>query len=281
MIKNKFYHYLSPAKLNLGLKIVGRRDDGYHLLKSIFCLIDLFDEIEIQVTDNGKISLIEHQQAWFYQTDLAYRAAVLLHQHLQNSQLGANIRIKKTIPSGSGMGGGSSNAATTLIALNKLWQANLSKAQLMALGATIGADVPFFIFGETALVTGIGEKLQAFSMPTSYFVIIKPSFPISTKNIFQNLNFSQTQPMAEITTTSLLIDKENDLFAVAQRIYPQLKLIYDDLSTYGQVAMTGSGSALYISFDNKQQASTVYHQLKSKYNAFLSQSIQYSPLYWS
>jgi 4-diphosphocytidyl-2-C-methyl-D-erythritol kinase len=279
MIKHHFHNFLSPAKLNLGLKIVGKREDGYHLLKSVFCLIDLFDEIEIQVTNNGKVSLIEHNQAWFYKNDLAYKAAVLLHEQLPNSNLGANIRIKKIIPSGSGMGGGSSNAATTLIALNQLWNINLDKPTLIKLGTTLGADVPFFIYGKNALVSGIGEQFEPLNIAKTYFVIIKPSFNISTKTIFTDLDFNTDNQLDNLSSELLLNNKENDLLAVANKIYPQLKTIYNDLSTFGKPALTGSGSALYLSFNDKQHALSVYNKIKINYNSFIAQSIKQSPLY--
>ena len=175
----QFHSVLSPAKLNLGLKVIGKRPDGYHLLKSVFCLIDLYDKIDIQITLNGKVSLIEHQQAWFYQKDLAYKAAILLQEY-SGCTKGANIKIKKVIPSGAGMGGGSSNAATVLIILNHLWETGLTTDELLGLGAQLGADVPFFIRGRNALVEGIGEIITPIELPELYFVIIKPDFHAPT-----------------------------------------------------------------------------------------------------
>lgn len=272
----QFHNVLSPAKLNLGLRIVGKRDDGYHLLKSVFCLIDLCDQIEIQLTQNSKISLIEHQQAWFYQKDLSFRAAKLLQEHTK-SKFGANIKIKKVIPSGAGMGGGSSNAAAVLIVLNQLWETNLSCKELMHLGLQLGADVPFFIQGRNALVTGIGEIIQPIEIPQLYFVIVKPDFHITTKNVFCSLNLD-FQAIREdlITAQDLIEQKTNDLETVVKIIYPQINDIFSELNQYGNAVMTGSGSCVYLSFTDKNEAKKVANILHSSYNTFLAASLPIS-----
>ncbi len=274
----QFHNLLAPAKLNLGLKIVGKRADGYHLIRSIFCLIDLCDNIELQITNNGKISLIEHQQAWFYQRDLAYRAAQLLQQHT-HCALGVNIRIKKVIPSGSGMGGGSSNAATVLLTLNQLWNTALNLPQLMQLGLNLGADIPFFIQGQNALVSGIGEIIQPLTLPQLYFVIIRPKFHIPTRTIFTNLQFDFSNIKAEESSVeSLLQKKENDLLAVVKHLYPQINGLFSELKQYGQPCMTGSGSCIYLSFNEKSPAKELAKFLSARYNTFLAASLPASPV---
>lgn len=265
---SKFLIYLSPAKLNLGLKIVGKRSDGYHLLHTTFCLIDLFDEISIQVTNNGKISLLEHNQAWFYQKDLTYRAAV----HLQNythSKLGANIKIKKTIPSGSGLGGGSSNAATVLIALNQLWQTNLKQDELINIGRQLGADVPFFIYGKNAIASGIGDIFTEIDIPEQYFVLVIPPFHLATKDVF-----AKYQTMNQDTTNDV-----NDLQRAAIAIQPTLEDIISKLSLYSTASMTGSGSAVYLTYFDKNIAKKVAKELESSYNTYLVSRLAISPLY--
>ncbi len=266
----QFHNVLSPAKLNLGLRVVGKRPDGYHLLKSIFCLIDLCDQIEIQITENGKISLIEHQQAWFYQKDLSYRAAKLLQEYT-SCKLGANIKIKKVIPSGAGMGGGSSNAATVLMVLNKLWKTNLSQQELIDLGVKLGADVPFFIVGKNALVEGIGEIITPIEIPQLYFVILKPDFHVPTKDIFSNLevNFEEINQQ-QITIEQLLHEKTNDLEKIVKKIYPQINDIFNDINQYGNPVMTGSGSCIYLTFSDKNIAKKVANILSPGYNIFLA-----------
>lgn len=272
----QFHNVLSPAKLNLGLRIVGKRQDGYHLLKSVFCLIDLCDRMEIQITQNGKISLIEHNQAWFYQKDLSYKAAELLQQHC-NCKLGANIKIKKVIPSGAGMGGGSSNAATTLMVLNQLWQTGLSCSELMTLGLQLGADVPFFIQGQSALVEGIGEIITPITIPQLYFVIIKPKFHAPTKEIFSNLELDFSEINAsEISIQQLIEEKTNDLEAVVRRLYPAVNQLFSELNQYGKAVMTGSGSCVYLTFSDKKIAKELANILEPRYNTFLAASLPLS-----
>ncbi len=278
-MRNAFKTYLAPAKLNLGLKIVGKRKDGYHLLKTIFCLINVFDEIDIQTTLNGKISLIEHNQAWNYKLDLTFRAAAYLQEYAKNigvdtQQMGANIKIRKVIPSGGGMGGGSSDAATVLNALNSLWGLYLSSDVLSQIGLTLGADVPFFIYNKHAFATGIGEVLKDITLPHMYFVIIIPHFPIPTKNIFNNLTIEHINNNCdkEITEEYLINTHENDLLSIATKLYPQLQSIISDIAKYGYGAphMTGSGSVLYLNFNNKESAYGAYMQIKDKYNVLLT-----------
>lgn len=274
----KFISFLSPAKLNLGLKIVGKRNDGFHLLKTIFCLIDLFDEINIQVTNNGKISLIEHNQAWNFWNDLSYKAAITLKK-FTNCNLGCNIKIKKTIPSGAGLGGGSSNAATILIALNQLWQTHLPIETLHSLGKTLGADVPFFIHGRNALASGIGDEFEDINLTEQYFILIKPNFHISTHLLFNNLQLEPKTSTAKIDYNYLLQSKENDLLATACKLQPKLLNILNDLKNYGTPTMTGSGSVLYLSYPDLSTAKNIAKELYSRYNPYLVKSMDFSPMY--
>ncbi len=271
--------YLSPAKLNLGLKIVGKRDDGYHLLKTVFCLIDLFDEIQIQILPHDKISLIQHEQAWPYTKDLAYIAAKLLKE-TTGCKLGANLQVKKTIPAGGGLGGGSSNAATILVALNYLWQTNLEQQQLIELGRKIGADVPFFIYGKNALAEGTGDHFSGLEVPLLYHVLIRPNFHIPTKKIFTNLvmDFSSIN-ISAITPEYLIKTHDNDLQHVAVKLYPELQNILNDLTKYGNPAMTGSGSVIYLSYSEQLKAKKVATELGKSYNTYLVKSLRFSPIF--
>lgn len=276
--KTKFITYLSPAKLNLGLRVVGKRLDGYHILNTIFCLIDLFDQIEIQIIDIPQISLIEHNQAWTYATDLGYKAAKLLQKET-GCQFGANIKIKKTIPSGSGLGGGSSNAATVLLALNHLWQLNLSQEKLIELGRTLGADVPFFIYGQNAFASGIGDIFSPISLPTEYFLLVRPEFHIPTKNIFRALENISTLSSENTPIEWLLDNPHNDLQDVAVKIYPVLRNIIDDLSCFGKPNMTGSGSVLFLRFSDLKDANKVAQEIGKSYNTYLVKSLNRSPVF--
>jgi 4-diphosphocytidyl-2-C-methyl-D-erythritol kinase len=292
--------FLAPAKLNLGLKVVGKRADGYHLLKTIFCLIDLFDEVQIQVTNNGKISLIEHSQAWPYQTDLSYRAAKLLQEY-SGIAYGANIKINKTIPSGGGLGGGSSDAATVLTVLNNLWQLGLPNDVLIELGTKLGADVPFFIHGKNAYAQGIGEVLTDIELPKQYFVLICPKFHIQTAKVFKNYVIAshhtsvcetrRGNPIIEDLHTNthddmqnyLLETLDNDLFPVALKLKPELANILEQLKIFGDVAMTGSGSSLFLRFYEQDIAKKVAKKIaeisQNKYNTFLVKSLAFSPIF--
>ena len=267
---------LSPAKLNLGLKIIGKKLNGYHLINSVLCLIDLYDTIDIQVSNQPLIQLIDHQQSWLEAHDLAFRAATLL-QHTMQIQLGANIKIKKKIPIGAGLGGGSSNAATVLVVLNRLWGLNLNLHQLMDLGCRLGADVPFFIHGHNAYVTGIGEQCTRIDIPLQYFVIVKPDFSLSTKDIFSHVlllpnNKNQYNP------SELIASLDNDLQNIAIGLKPELAHILQDLSIFGKPTMTGSGSAIFIQFQDFTNANKVALNLKTRYNTFLVKSLAVSPI---
>src|SRR6185437_15533018 len=285
--------FLSPAKLNLGLKIVGKRPDGYHLLKTIFCLIDLFDEIQIQITHNGKISLIEHNQAWPYQTDLSYKAAKLLQEE-SGTKYGANIKVNKTIPSGGGLGGGSSDAATVLIVLNDLWQLGMTSVQLTQLGAKLGADVPFFIHGRNAMAGGIGDIFTDIQLPQQYFVLICPKFHINTAKVFQNFEYvPEEDPRLhgddiisgdDINYSNYLLETlENDLFPIALKLKPELASILKQLEIFGTVAMTGSGSSLFLRFYEPTEAKKIAKKIaeisQNKYNTFLVKSLAVSPVF--
>lgn len=275
--RTKFVTYLSPAKLNLGLKVVGKRSDGYHLLKTIFCLIDLFDLINIQIIDSAKISLINHQQAWSYTKDLTYKAAKLL-QEVSGCKLGANIKVNKVIPSGAGLGGGSSNAATILIALNHLWQLNLPQSDLINLGRQLGADVPFFIHGKNAYATGIGDEFADIELPPMYFLLIKPNFHIPTRDIFATLNLNQLF-LDTITPDFLLNSMENDLQPAAIKLHPKLGEIIKDLANFGKAIMTGSGSVVFLRFNDQNSANKVAQLLGKSYNTYLVKSMDTSPTF--
>ncbi|MCE3269297.1 MAG: ipk [Burkholderiales bacterium] len=282
--------FLSPAKLNLGLKIIGKRADGYHLLKTIFCLIDLFDEIQIQTTSNNKISLIEHNQAWPYQTDLSYKAAKLL-QSESGTHYGANIKVNKTIPSGGGLGGGSSDAATVLIVLNNLWQLDMSSEQLIKLGARLGADVPFFIHGKNATASGIGEIFTDISLPQQYFILVCPKFHIKTATVFQNFDYDSSMTwkhkeeliLKNIDDSYLLETLKNDLLPAAIKTKPELANILKHLEIFGKVAMTGSGSSLFLRFLEQEEAKKIAKKIadssQNKYNTYLVKSMAVSPVF--
>ena len=245
----------SPAKLNLFLHIIGRRADGYHLLQSVFQLIDWCDTIHLKRISENEVRRINPIPGVPSEQDLVVRAAKLLKEFCK-IEAGVEITLHKEIPMGAGMGGGSSDAATTLIGLNALWNLNLSKETLCTLGLKLGADVPFFIFGQNAFVEGIGEKIQEISLQTPDFLVIFPNQGISTASIFQDPEL--TRDHARITIdgflASPLLYQSNDCQAVAMRICPEVKQALNWITQAvpgSQPRMSGSGSSVFAVLEPK------------------------------
>ena len=263
--------------MNLGLKIVGKDANNYHLLNTVMCMVNLYDELVFNVVNDGTISIPNHQYDWNINDDLVYRAAKLL-QEFTGSQYGVEIELNKLIPVGSGLGGGSSNAATTLLCLNYLWNTGVSKEDLHKLGLALGADVPFFLHGKNSFATGIGDVFTDINLPKEYFVLIVPKINIATKTIFHHVKFNEGT-LPDYDMYKLSSSYENDLFDVAVDVYPELKKVVQELSEYGKISMTGSGSGIYLVYDNKFYADSVAAEIKSKYNnTFVLQKLQESPL---
>ncbi len=247
----------APAKLNLFLHVVGRREDGKHLLQSIFTLIDLCDEIDLIVRNDGVVSRTGDLQS-APEDDLCFRAAALLKEAAiarapEAGRLGADIRVLKRIPAGAGMGGGSSDAATTLIGLNRLWALGLSRTQLAQLGLRLGADVPFFIWGKTGFVEGIGERISPFEIPAARYLIIWPGRSVSTAQIFGSASLTRNAESRRIAVFSDFIRSRwpelpgrNDLQPAAEALEPEISKGLAVLKRMGlSPRMTGSGSAVF------------------------------------
>ena len=275
LIEQGFQAFLAPAKINLFLHITGRRTDGYHLLQSVFQLINLHDTIFLKVRNDGQITRVTEHASVPAEQDLCVRAAKLLQTHSQ-CPLGAEIGLIKNIPMGGGLGGGSSDAATVLIALNQLWNLGLSKKTLMKLGLKLGADVPFFIFGENAWVEGIGEKIQPIQLPASSFVILTPKVHVSTAEIFsaEELTrntfpttiaaFSEMLNLKQIgkTKQSLVFAHENenfhnDLEAVVCQKYPAVNACLNWLNQFSQARMSGSGASVFVAVNDLAEANNI------------------------
>lgn len=243
---NSLFDVPAPAKLNLFLHITGRRADGYHLLQSVFMLIDWCDTLHFELRANGKISR-DDLTTPLPADDLAINAARAL-QLATGSTLGAHISIAKSIPAQAGMGGGSSDAASTLLALNRLWQLNLTKQQLAHIGLQLGADVPFFIHGSNAWVEGIGEKITPIDLPKAHFLVVKPASGLSSQAIFTDPSLKRDSPNAIISGFAAYPFSfgQNDLQAVAQKLSPDVSTALNWLGKLGlQPRMTGSGSAVF------------------------------------
>ena len=246
----------APAKLNLFLHITGRRDDGYHLLQSVFMLIDWCDTLHFDVRDDGRVTR-EDLTTPLPAEDLTVKAARAL-QAFSGTHLGVDIQINKTIPAEAGMGGGSSDAASTLLALNRLWNLQLPRADLMQIGLKLGADVPFFLSGANAWVEGIGEQIHAIDIPPAQFLVLKPAAGLATQAIFSHPELKRDTETAIISgfLAHPFDFGRNDLQAVAQKLCPDVNLALTWLKNKGlQPRMTGSGSAVFahVSSDKLSQ----------------------------
>ena len=247
----QFLHNVpAPAKLNLFLHVTGRRADGYHLLQSAFMLIDWWDELHFDLREDAHLRRIDLSTP-LPELDLSLKAAQALQQ-ASGTTKGAMIRVKKNLPSEAGLGGGSSDAATTLLALNRLWGLNWPLSRLLSLGARLGADVPFFLGGRNAWVQGIGEELQAIDLPAARFVVLKPQQGLSTAMIFQDpalVRDTQPATMMDFAVQPYAFGR-NDLQAVAQRLCPEVSQALRWLENQGlHPKMTGSGSAVFAQIE--------------------------------
>ncbi len=266
----------APAKINLFLRITGRRDDGYHDLQTLFQILDWGDELQFSVNDNGRISrhcnisgIPEHE-------DICVLAAKKLQCHAGISQ-GVHIDLVKRIPMGSGLGGGSSDAATTLLALNRLWSCGLSGQQLADLGLELGADVPVFVLGRSAYAEGRGEQLHAVSLGQPFYVLVFPRLAISTTEVFRHPELkrnSRRLDWSEFKNTRM----RNDCLDVVLRLYPELENLVNDLQEYGEPRMSGTGSTFFLQFDSKKAAIKAASNLKCRYNVRVVGGVDVSPL---
>ena len=264
-----FYDLPAPAKLNLFLHVTGRRDDGYHLLQSVFMLIDWCDTLHVELRGDGQLSR-EDLTVPLPADDLVLRAARALQAHAAPGQ-GAHIGVAKQVPAQAGMGGGSSDAATCLLALNRLWNLRLPLAELARIGLSLGADVPFFLSGRNAWVEGIGEKIRPIELPSARFVVVKPPEGLDTRLIFSADDLQRASPVAIITGFAAVREQHddqnplrlgeevfdfghNDLQPVAQRLCPAITEAIDWLGARGlQARMTGSGSSVFARMQQEPQ----------------------------
>lgn len=276
----------APAKLNLFLHIVGRRADGYHLLQSVFQLIDRCDSLDFFLRPDGEIHRLNEVPGVAEQDDLVIRAARLLQSHAE-VKVGVDIRLHKLLPMGGGLGGGSSDAATTLMALNHLWDCRLSRAALMELGLQLGADVPFFIFGKNAFVEGIGEVMQEVSCPEQWFVVLEPGVHIATPTIFSAKELTRdTKPVriADFSKANKIVWK-NDLQTVACVLHPPVQAAIDWLNQFktdhkieaNEARMTGSGSCVFIAVSAESDAKKMQENVPDTWNSWIAKALQQHP----
>ena len=286
MSNTTLYDLAAPAKINLFLHLVGRRPDGYHLLQSVFALLDWQDTIHLELRSNGQISR-EDLTTPLPEDDLCTRAAYAL-QKATGCSSGAHIAIAKSIPAEAGMGGGSSDAATCLIGLNRLWQTGLDQNQLCSIGLKLGADVPFFIKGKNAWVEGVGQFITPIELPEAHFLVIKPHKGLSTKDIFSAKDLKRNTKSATLAVFAEQLDDpydygRNDMQAVAERLCPEISDVIHLMSQMGlKGRMTGSGSAVFAWLPMSKDQFLKQHgqQLKNISQQFkICKNLSQHPLY--
>ncbi|WP_050041348.1 4-(cytidine 5'-diphospho)-2-C-methyl-D-erythritol kinase [Acinetobacter modestus] len=265
----------SPAKLNLFLHITGRRDNGYHELQTIFQLIDLYDWMTFEPIADAMIQ-IEGLNEVALEQNLIYRAAQLLKPHAKEP-CGLNIQIEKNIPMGAGLGGGSSNAATTLIVLNQLWQCGLNEQQLADYGVQLGADVPIFIFGRNAWAEGIGEHLSFIDLAQKQFIILKPDCFISTQALFSQKTLTRDSKITTFCAYQLEpFNFGNNFEPLARQLYPEVEEAMQYLDQFGLAKLTGTGACVFIEVTSEMDIKKILQNAPCK--AYLVNSLAESPL---
>lgn len=287
--------YPAPAKLNLFLHVVGRRADGYHLLQSVFRLIDRADTVHLELRDDGRVFRESDLPGVAEDQDLTVRAARLL-QTFAPEGAGVSIRLDKVLPLGGGLGGGSSDAATVLLALNRLWQVCLPRETLQELALQLGADVPVFVFGQSAFAEGVGEILHPVSVPPAWYVVLVPPVPVPTAAIFAAPELTRNTPPLKIAPFSAgagrpvrlgfqSVDSlgslvgHNDLQPVVVGRYPEVARHLEWLAQFGEARMTGSGACVFASFGTQEAALEVLRQLPGTMQGFVAQGLDKHPLY--
>ena len=264
---------LSPAKLNLFLHITGRRDDGYHQLQTLFQLLDWGDQLHFMPSDSGAITLDGCDLDIPLEENLIFRAARML----QRGTLGVRITLDKKIPAGCGLGGGSSNAATTLLALNHLWGLGMPLSQLQALGAELGADVPVFVGAHTAWAEGIGEILTPVDLPERWFLILVPDCHVSTAEIFSHQQLTRNSPAIKMAAF-FEGDSRNDCQQLVRRFYPEVDNALKKLENFGEARLTGTGACVFASFGTAAEARAAQRQMPREWTSIVARGINESPI---
>lgn len=286
-----FIPYPAPCKINLFLHITGRRADGYHNLQSLFLLLDHGDELRIRIREDGQLVHMNPLPGVPPEKDLTIRAARALQQ-ASGCKLGADIYCDKRVPMGGGLGGGSSDAATVLMALNLQWQLGYSRQQLMAIGLSLGADVPVFIFGQPAWAEGVGEQLTALPLPPAmlenYYVVITPQVEVPTAQIFAHQALTRDSKPLRIAdfsnganSSAFWQQVRNDMEAVVCELYPQVANILAWLKQYGDARMSGSGASIFVAVDSAEKAEQLIANRPENTSGFWAKGLEYHPLFAS
>ncbi len=276
-----FKAFLAPAKINLFLHITGRRTDGYHTLQSVFQLLDFYDTIYLKPTATGEIKRINEISNVPESQDLCALAASAL-QRETGCTLGIEYTVEKRIPMGGGLGGGSSDAATVLLALNHLWQLDLSREQLMQIGLKLGADVPVFVFGQNAWAEGVGEQLTKVDIPPQYYVVLTPPVHVSTAQIFANPGLTRDTKPLKIADFSRDADSNifrNDLETIVCKEFPAVAATLKWLNQFGRARMSGSGASVFVAVNSQQQADAILAQKPVNVTGFVAKGLSQHPCF--
>jgi 4-diphosphocytidyl-2-C-methyl-D-erythritol kinase len=264
----------APAKLNLFLHVTGRRSDGFHNLQTLFQLLDWGDEIGIEVSDDARIERVAGPAAIAPQDDLTVRAGLALQKATGTSR-GARIRVRKRIPLGGGMGGGSSDAATVLRVLNKLWKTALGTPDLARIALTVGSDVPVFLYGSSAWAEGRGEQLTPMELPEAWYLIVHPGVAVATAGIFQAPELTRNSPLVTMRALSLA-EGRNDCEPVVRSRFPEVAAALDWLGPGAR--LSGTGSCVFLAFDDAAAAERVAARVPDEWTSFVARGVNRSPL---
>ena len=267
----------SPAKINLFLHITEQRSDGYHNLQTLFQLLDFGDKLVFRSNRSGNIKINGNIDGVDEKNNLIFHAATLL-QKSTGCDLGCTIDLTKNLPMGAGLGGGSSNAATTLVGLNALWKCGLTANQLSDLGKTLGADVPVFVHGESAFAEGIGDILTPLTLPQRWFLVITPNCHVSTREIFSNPQLTRNSSPIKIRALSG-VEYRNDCQDVVSKLHPAVGTVLQWVENFSAPLMTGTGASVFCSFDSKSEAQHVLSKLPKQWTGFVAKGVNRSPVH--
>ena len=266
----------APAKLNLMLRVVGRRADGYHELQTLFQFIDLQDELTIRPRSDGLVRISGQDPAVAPRSDLILRAAEALRDYT-GARLGADIDVRKRIPLGGGLGGGSSDAATTLIALNQLWSLGLDRQALVRLALSLGADVPVFVGGRAAFAEGVGERLTLLDLPQCWYLVVDSGCVVPTAQVFAAAALTRHNPTIKITDALRHVG-ENHCLPVVRELFPLVGAAYDWLASRANASLSGTGGSVFASFDTPEQAARLRDQLPAPWKGYVVRGYNRHPL---
>jgi 4-diphosphocytidyl-2-C-methyl-D-erythritol kinase len=267
----------APAKLNLFLHITGRREDGYHLLQTLFQLLDHGDELNFWARDDNEIVVSCPGLDLPAEQNLVYRAALALRR-ASGCERGADVQVDKRLPPGGGLGGGSSDAATTLLGLNALWQTGLDGAALEAIALQLGADVPLFVRGHSAWAEGVGELMEPVELPSQWYLVVAPACQVSTAEVFSSRELTRNTPPIKMATF-FAQGGRNDCEQVVRSLHPDVDNLLIWLANFGEARLTGTGACCFLAFASEAEARAVFAQLPETWQGFVARGINHSPVH--